>query len=139
MADTSSTHDLAALARWMDGAGLPGTGDLPQLSRLGGGSQNELYIVTRPGHRSIMRIPPPGADAKRQDGLRRELTLLTALKGTDVPHGELAAGCPDRPLRHPPGNPRPAGLRPGRGVRAAVPGGLAGPRTGHVRPPGQLP
>ncbi len=94
MADTS-THDLARLARWMDGEGLPGTGEIPRMGRLGGGSQNELYTVTRPGHRSIMRIPPPGADAKRQDGLRRELTLLRALKGTDVPHGELVAGCPD--------------------------------------------
>jgi aminoglycoside phosphotransferase (APT) family kinase protein len=95
MADSSSTHDLTGLARWMDGEGLPGTGEIPQMSRLGGGSQNELYIVTRSGHRSIMRIPPPGADARRHDGLRRELTLLTALKGTDVPHGELVAGCPD--------------------------------------------
>jgi aminoglycoside phosphotransferase (APT) family kinase protein len=95
MVETSSAHDLTKLARWMDGEGLSGAGEIPQLSRLGGGSQNELYVVTRSGHRSIMRIPPPGADAKRQDGLRRELTLLTALKGTDVPHGELVAGCPD--------------------------------------------
>ena len=95
MADTSTTNDLVRLARWMDGEGLPGTGEIPQLSRLGGGSQNELYVVTRDGHRSIMRIPPPGADARRHDGLRRELTLLRALKGTDVPHGELVAGCPD--------------------------------------------
>jgi aminoglycoside phosphotransferase (APT) family kinase protein len=42
-----------------------------------------------------MRIPPPSADSKRQDGLRRELTLLTALRGAGVPHGELVAGCPD--------------------------------------------
>ena len=84
--------DLDRLTAWMDGEGLPGTGEIPQMSRLGGGSQNELYVVTRHGHRSIMRIPPPGADARRHDGLRRELTLLTALKGTDVPHGELVAG-----------------------------------------------
>src|SRR3984957_2746415 len=73
MADTSTAHDLLRLARWMDGEGLPGTGEIPQQSRLGGGSQNELYVVTRDGHRSIMRIPPPGADARRHDGLRREL------------------------------------------------------------------
>ena len=95
MADISSTYDRTGLARWMDTEGLPGAGEIPRMSRLGGGSQNELYIVTRSGHRSIMRIPPPGADARRHDGLRRELTLLTALRGTDVPHGELVAGCPD--------------------------------------------
>jgi aminoglycoside phosphotransferase (APT) family kinase protein len=93
--ETGGGYDLGRLARWMDGEGLPGAGEIPGMSRLGGGSQNELYIVTRSGHRSIMRIPPPGADARRQDGLRRELTLLRALKGTDVPHGELVAGCPD--------------------------------------------
>jgi aminoglycoside phosphotransferase (APT) family kinase protein len=92
---TGGGYDLGRLARWMDGEGLQGTGETPGMSRLGGGSQNELYIVTRSGHRSIMRIPPPGADARRHDGLRRELTLLRALKGTDVPHGELVAGCPD--------------------------------------------
>jgi aminoglycoside phosphotransferase (APT) family kinase protein len=90
--DTASAFDLVRLARWMDGEGLPGEGEIPQLSRLSGGSQNELYIVTRAGHRSVMRIPPASADAKRHDGLRRELTLLRALKGTDVPHAELLAG-----------------------------------------------
>jgi len=95
MADTStvSAFDLARLGRWMDSEDLPGAGEVPELSRLAGGSQNELYAVTRPGHRSIMRIPPPSADARRHDGLRRELTLLQALRGADVPHAELVAGC----------------------------------------------
>jgi aminoglycoside phosphotransferase (APT) family kinase protein len=91
----TSAFDLARLARWMDGEGLPGSGELPELSRLATGSQNELYAVTRPGHRSIMRIPPPSADARRHDGLRREITLLQALKGADVPHAELIVGCAD--------------------------------------------
>jgi aminoglycoside phosphotransferase (APT) family kinase protein len=97
MADSgvASAVDPARLARWMDGKGLPGAGEIPLLSRLPGGSQNDLYRVTRAGHRSIMRIPPPSATAQRHDGLRRELTLLQALKGADLPHAELVAGCAD--------------------------------------------
>jgi aminoglycoside phosphotransferase (APT) family kinase protein len=93
--DAASAFDLTRLARWMDGEGLAPGSELPQLSRLAGGSQNELYLVTRARHRSVMRIPPASADARRHDGLRRELTLLRALKGTDVPHAELVAGCGD--------------------------------------------
>jgi aminoglycoside phosphotransferase (APT) family kinase protein len=93
--DTASAFDLARLARWMDRQGLAPGSEIPQLSRLSGGSQNELYVVTRARHRSVMRIPPATADARRHDGLRRELTLLSALQGTDVPHAELVAGCAD--------------------------------------------
>ena len=51
MADTStaSAFDLARLARWMDGEDLAGAGEVPRLSRLVGGSQNELYVVTPSG------------------------------------------------------------------------------------------
>ena len=60
MADTStaSPFDLARLARWMDGEDLAGQGEIPQLSRLSGGSQNELYLVSRAGYRSVLRTPP---------------------------------------------------------------------------------
>ena len=87
--------DTAALGRWMDREGLPGAGTAPALSRLSGGSQNELFVVERDGIRAVLRIPPPAAGAARHDGLRRELRLLRALKGTDVPHAELVAGTDD--------------------------------------------
>ena len=87
--------DAERLARWMDGEQLPGEGTRPELSRLSGGSQNELYVVERGGLRSVLRIPPPGADAARLRNLLRELTLLRGLSGTDVPHAELVAGCDD--------------------------------------------
>lgn len=83
------------LARWMNEQNLPGAGEVPHLSRLSGGSQNELYLVTQGDRRVVLRTPPAGSDAKRHDGLRREIALLRALKGTDVPHAELVAGCDD--------------------------------------------
>jgi aminoglycoside phosphotransferase (APT) family kinase protein len=89
----SETLDAENLARWMDTHGLAGEGDLPEVSRLAGGSQNELFLIERGGEKSALRKPPSAAGAKRHDGLRRELTLLRGLRGTDVPHAELIAGC----------------------------------------------
>jgi aminoglycoside phosphotransferase (APT) family kinase protein len=43
----------------------------------------------------VLRIPPAAAPAARHDGLRRELRLLRALKGAEVPHAELVEGTDD--------------------------------------------
>jgi aminoglycoside phosphotransferase (APT) family kinase protein len=86
--------DRTALGKWMDGQGLPGEG-VPALTRLSGGSQNELFVVERDDARAVLRIPPATAGEARFDGLRRELRLLRALKGADVPHAELIAGTGD--------------------------------------------
>ncbi|MDB6002916.1 MAG: putative phosphotransferase [Rhizobacter sp.] len=90
----ASTLDLDRLARWMDGQGVAGVGERPTVQRLTGGSQNELYLLERGGIRTVLRMPPPSAAPERVDGLRRELRLVSALKGTDVPHAELVAGEP---------------------------------------------
>src|SRR5277367_3257019 len=86
--------DAVALGRWMDAERLPGDG-APTLSRLSGGSQNELFLVERDGVEAVLRIPPAAAGSARHDGLRRELRLLRALKGAEVPHAELVAGTGD--------------------------------------------
>src|SRR5271170_108661 len=86
--------DVIALGRWMDAEGLPGD-DVPTLSRLSGGSQNELFLVERDDSKTVLRIPPAAAGAARHDGLRRELRLLRALNGAEVPHAELVAGTGD--------------------------------------------
>ncbi|MBM7368816.1 phosphotransferase family protein [Gordonia hydrophobica] len=87
-------EDHTALARWLDDVGAPGNGETPVIERLTGGSQNELFRVTREGIDGVLRMPPASADSARLDGLRRELRLLSALKGSDVPHAELIAGEP---------------------------------------------
>ncbi|GGL14952.1 phosphotransferase family protein [Nocardia jinanensis] len=88
----SVPFDVARLARWLDAEDVAGTGELPMVERLTGGSQNELFSVSRGGVRTVLRMPPSTADQARVDGLRRELRLLGALAGTDVPHAELVAG-----------------------------------------------
>jgi aminoglycoside phosphotransferase (APT) family kinase protein len=83
--------DAHRLSRWLDQRGVAGQGELPALQRLSGGSQNMLYLVERGGRRMVMRMPGDRADNRRLDELLREIRLVRALKGTDVPHAVLIA------------------------------------------------
>jgi aminoglycoside phosphotransferase (APT) family kinase protein len=83
--------DPDVLGRWLDTHNAPGDGEEPVLEQLGGGSQNTLYLIRRGGERMVLRMPGARADAARIDGLLREIRLVRALSGTDVPHAELIA------------------------------------------------
>jgi aminoglycoside phosphotransferase (APT) family kinase protein len=83
--------DARRLGRWLDEHDAPGHGELPDLEQLGGGSQNVLLLVKRGDARMVLRMPGARADDKRLNELLREIRLVRALKGTDVPHAELIA------------------------------------------------
>lgn len=83
--------DARLLGRWLDEYDAPGHGELPELEQLGGGSQNVLLLVKRSDARMVLRMPGSRADDKRLNELLREIRLVRALKGTDVPHAELIA------------------------------------------------
>jgi len=83
--------DAGTLERWLDAHEAPGTGEEPLLQQLKGGSQNTLFLLERGGERMVLRMPGPRADAVRIDGLLREIRLVRALSGTDVPHAALIA------------------------------------------------
>jgi aminoglycoside phosphotransferase (APT) family kinase protein len=83
--------DPGVLGRWLDANAAPGSGEEPLLEQLKGGSQNTLYLITRGSERMVLRMPGARADAARIDGLLREIRLVRALSGTDVPHAELIA------------------------------------------------
>src|SRR3546814_15288310 len=75
----------------MDSVGLAGAG-APLTSRyLSGGTQNEIYELTRGDLRCVMRIPPTTAPADRDKGIVREYRIIEALAGTDVTHTEAIA------------------------------------------------
>jgi aminoglycoside phosphotransferase (APT) family kinase protein len=86
-----TTLDADALARWLDAHDAPGGGEPLRLQQLKGGSQNTLYLLDRGGERMVLRMPGARADAARLDGLLREIRLVRALSGTDVPHAGLIA------------------------------------------------
>ncbi|MCW2686423.1 MAG: hypothetical protein JWR37_1313 [Mycobacterium sp.] len=83
--------DAENLGRWLDTNNAPGDGEAPVLELLTGGSQNTLYLIRRGGESMVLRMPGPNADQSRVNGLRREIRLVRALSGTDVPHAELIA------------------------------------------------
>src|ERR1700759_3076250 len=89
--DGDSRLDAGVLGRWLDAKRAPGAGEEPVLERLSGGSQNTLYLIERGNERMVLRMPGARADAARIDGLLREIRLVRALRGTDVPHAELIA------------------------------------------------
>ncbi len=92
MATAGETQlDQGVLGRWLDANDAPGSGEEPLLELLKGGSQNTLYLISRGPERMVLRMPGPRADAARIDGLLREIRLVRALSGTDVPHAELIA------------------------------------------------
>ncbi|CAJ1499828.1 phosphotransferase family protein [[Mycobacterium] burgundiense] len=83
--------DSDVLGHWLDEQNAPGHGERPVLEVLTGGSQNLLYRVRRGDERMVLRMPGARADAARRDGLLREIRLVRALSGTDVPHARLIA------------------------------------------------
>ena len=160
--------DAGVLARWLDANDAPGGGEEPQLTQLKGGSQNTLYLIERGPSaapaRMVLRMPGARADAARIDGLLREIRLVRALSGTDVPHAALIAADetgdvlgmpfyvmqaidglePDGrrvavSVRHRPRRPPRPGVRIRRRRGQAGPGGLARARTRRLRPPGRIP
>ena len=87
--------DLHRLGRWMDDQGLPGKGEPIEHRFVSGGTQNEIYELSRGELRCAMRIPPASAPADRDEGIRREWRIIEALAGTGVPHSEAMAMCAD--------------------------------------------
>jgi len=87
--------DVERLAAWLDQNGLPGRGGAIQHRFISGGSQNEIYEIRRGDLRCVMRIPPTGAPADRDEGILREWRIIEALDGTEVPHTPAVAVCKD--------------------------------------------
>ncbi|MEX5637789.1 hypothetical protein AB1460_35730, partial [Parafrankia sp. FMc2] len=50
----SARLDVDPLAHWLDTEGVAGAGERPVVERLPGGSQNELYSLSRGGERTVL-------------------------------------------------------------------------------------
>jgi aminoglycoside phosphotransferase (APT) family kinase protein len=86
--------DFAALDAWMDGQGLP-DGQITEVVRLTGGTQNILVRFRRGTRQYVLRRPPRHLRKASNEVLRREARVLAALEGSAVPHPGLIAACPD--------------------------------------------
>src|SRR5438034_271298 len=79
----------------MDDQGLPGKGEPIGHRILSGGTQNEIYEISRAALHCAMRIPPSSAPADRDAGILREWRIIEALAGTGVPCPGAVALCVD--------------------------------------------
>ncbi|MGH2938458.1 MAG: phosphotransferase family protein [Solirubrobacterales bacterium] len=86
--------DLPALTAWMDDQQLGG-GSIDAVEPLSGGSQNVMLHLQRGGRSFVLRRGPLHPRPGSAEALRREIRVLGALAGSDVPHPTLLAACPD--------------------------------------------
>lgn len=89
--------DLPVLLEWMEDQGFP-KGDIKDVTRLSGGTQNVLMSFTKAGRRFILRRPPSNPRPSNDEVMRREMQVLSAISNTNVPHPKLIAGCEDPDL-----------------------------------------
>lgn len=86
--------DMDAVGHWMDEQGLP-IGSIDGVEPLAGGTQNILLRFARGGRSYVLRRGPQHLRPRSNDTMRREMRVLAALAGSDVPHPELIAACAD--------------------------------------------
>lgn len=92
-ADPSGVVDRTALAAWLRGQGF---GDWSgELEPVGGGTQNVVLRTVVGGRPLVLRSSPVHPRPGSARTIAREITVLGALRGTDVPHPELVAACTD--------------------------------------------
>ncbi len=87
--------DIARLTNWLN-ANIPGLGDGPLDAKMvHGGTSNVILSINRGGKTLVLRrppaVPPPGSEKT----VLREARVLTALRGTKVPHPTCHGSCAD--------------------------------------------
>ena len=92
---TAGLVDPNQLGDWMNDRGLPGAGEPLAVRFISGGASNEIFEVSRGGHRWALRRPPRNVPPGRNETMMREYRILAALRGTDVPHARAAGACDD--------------------------------------------
>ncbi len=83
------------LQDWIASQDIPGTGPVTDVEKLTGGSQNNLFLMTRKDGRFVLRRPPKHPRANSNDTMLREARVLKALSGSRVPHPRFYGVCDD--------------------------------------------
>jgi aminoglycoside phosphotransferase (APT) family kinase protein len=86
--------DTGALARYLQGIGVAGTGPLAVM-QFQGGQSNPTYRIATGTRRMVLRRKPPGALLPSAHAVDREFRVMKALAGTDVPVPRMIALCED--------------------------------------------
>ncbi|MCD2113515.1 phosphotransferase family protein [Rhodococcus rhodochrous] len=86
--------DWDRLADWLRERGI-GPDEDSRVEVLAGGTQNILIRYSHAGRDLVLRRPPLHLRKSSNSVLLREIEILRALNGTDVPHAGLVAACTD--------------------------------------------
>jgi aminoglycoside phosphotransferase (APT) family kinase protein len=87
--------DYKRLTCWLD-ANIPDLGSGPLVAtKIHGGTSNVILSLNRGGNTFILRRPPAVTPPGSEKTVLREARVLTALKGTDVPHPTCHGACDD--------------------------------------------
>jgi len=89
--------DPDKLSGFMESRGL-GSGDIENVTRLGGGTQNILLKFNHNDRTYVLRRPPAHLREHSNETMRREMRMLEALSTTSVPHPKLLLDCPDESI-----------------------------------------
>jgi aminoglycoside phosphotransferase (APT) family kinase protein len=97
LANFDGLLDWGPLQAWIAAqATIPGTGPVTAVELLPGGSQNNIFLLTRAsGDQAVLRRPPRHLRKNSNDTMLREARVLRAIAGSGVPHPEFYAACDD--------------------------------------------
>jgi aminoglycoside phosphotransferase (APT) family kinase protein len=87
--------DEANLASWLASQLPVGRDDLVVTPLLGGSSNRLYHLAYAAGPNYVLRCPPREKYDPTSHNVSREITLLSALGKTDLPHPRLIASCSD--------------------------------------------
>ncbi|HIL47787.1 MAG TPA: phosphotransferase family protein, partial [Acidimicrobiia bacterium] len=94
--DGDGLLDWPALQAWIATSSVPGTGPVVACRQLAGGTQNNLFELTREdGSTTVLRRPPRHPRPKSDETMLREARVLTAIEGHGVPQPTCHAVCDD--------------------------------------------
>jgi aminoglycoside phosphotransferase (APT) family kinase protein len=86
------------LQPWIQAHDLPGLGPATHVEKLSGGSQNNLFLISRDAECFVLRRPPLHPRSNSNETMLREARVLKALTGSGVPHPRFHAVCEDESL-----------------------------------------
>src|SRR5215475_2177239 len=94
MAELVRYIDDAVLLRYLDRE-VPGVGTVSHIERITSGSSNEIFELSTDAGPVILRRPPRQRLSASAHDVAREFRVLSALKGTSVPHPAALHLCTD--------------------------------------------
>jgi len=85
-----------ALQAWIADRDVPGEGPVVSSRQMAGGTQNNLFLLTRAdGTTMVLRRPPRHPRPNSDETMLREARVLTAIAGRGVPQPVCHAACDD--------------------------------------------